>query len=59
MRCFKGRFTDSGAARIGMRRCHGGSVNDGVLWQPCRYLPVCMGEMTLEQWKKKRKKGVR
>lgn len=56
-RCYKGRFTDNTAAKQGMRRCIGGTVCDGILWRPCRYLPLCLDVMSLKVWKKRQQNG--
>jgi len=56
MRCFKGRFTDASAAKMGLKRCHGGVVVDGITWQPCRYLERCLG-MPLRKWQEGHKKS--
>jgi hypothetical protein len=54
-RCLKGRFTDDSAARLGLKRCHGGPVVNGIKWLPCRYLERCLG-MSLKKWQKKHEK---
>jgi hypothetical protein len=54
-RCYKGRFLDNNSARLGLKRCHGGPVVDGIKWLPCRYLERCLG-MSLKKWLERAKK---
>lgn len=54
-RCYKGRFLDNASARLGLGRCHGGPVADGIQWKPCEYLEKCLG-MPLAKWQEREKK---
>lgn len=53
-RCPKGYFIDNKAARLGLKRCHGGTLvghTYGVVpWGRCRYLVRCLG-MSVRKWK--------
>ena len=51
-RCFMARFLNNKAASLGLKRCHGGSIANGVEWKPCEHLERCLG-MPQDDWQKR------